>query len=386
MLCEFYNENLEYQENILAKYYIKYNHEVTIVTSTFDSIFDFYDDKSERRNEPRTYSHNGAKIIKLNYVYNLFNKLRKFTSISRILIEEKPDLIFIHDIIPNMLEAIQYKKRHPSCRIIMDYHADYTNSAHSWISLNILHKIIRKKFFLDPCKKYLDKIFPIVPASANFLHEVYGIPYNEMELLPLGADTDTAAMMQSDLVGIEIRKQYKIPADHIVIFTGGKLRAIKRVEVLIEAIQQIANPKLHLFIVGEASAEDQSYKEFLLELSKGNNQIYFTGWVSSKDIYKYLDASDIAVFPSSQSVLWQQSISMGLPMIVGNLGNQSIDYLNLYDNMIILDTHEINRDILAEKINILIENPELIKKMSLGANQMTKTHLDWNQIILKTLD
>jgi 1,2-diacylglycerol 3-alpha-glucosyltransferase len=37
MLCEFYNEALDFQENLLVKYYGKHGHEVTVLTSTFES-------------------------------------------------------------------------------------------------------------------------------------------------------------------------------------------------------------------------------------------------------------------------------------------------------------------------------------------------------------
>ena len=73
--------------------------------------------------------------------------LKKYTNISKIVEEFQPDLLYIHDIMPNMFEMIDYKKRNPHVKMIMDYHADYTNSANNWLSLNILHKIIRKKIF-----------------------------------------------------------------------------------------------------------------------------------------------------------------------------------------------------------------------------------------------
>lgn len=40
MLCEFYNE-IWNQENLLVKYYRKHGHEVTVITSTYESVFDY---------------------------------------------------------------------------------------------------------------------------------------------------------------------------------------------------------------------------------------------------------------------------------------------------------------------------------------------------------
>ena len=47
MLCELYIENLEYQENLLVKYYRKHGHEVTVITSTYDNVFDYYNNQHD---------------------------------------------------------------------------------------------------------------------------------------------------------------------------------------------------------------------------------------------------------------------------------------------------------------------------------------------------
>ena len=44
MLCDFYFESLEYQENLLVRYYRKHGHEVVVIASTFDSVFDYYNE------------------------------------------------------------------------------------------------------------------------------------------------------------------------------------------------------------------------------------------------------------------------------------------------------------------------------------------------------
>lgn len=385
MICDFYNETLEYQENLLTKYYTKHKHEVTVITSTFESVFDYYDNKHDKKAPMKVYYDNGAKIIKLPYAFNILNKLRKYTSIKQILIEEKPDLIYVHDIMLNILEARDYVKKNPNCKMIMDYHADYSNSANGWVSLNILHKVFRKRFYLDPAMKYLSKIFPIVPASTRFLNEVYQVPLEKMDLLPLGADTDYGESVKSNKEGEKIREKFNIPTDHVVIFSGGKLQGPKKTELLIEAFLKINRDDLHLIIIGEASKLDQEYKDNLLKLANNHPRIYFIGWLKSAEVYKYLDASDLAVFPASQSILWQQAISMGLPLIAGDIGDQSIEYLNEEDNIIVLPKEKITADIILQEIHKIIDDKNTLETMKRGAQKATDVHLNWNNLILKTL-
>jgi glycosyltransferase involved in cell wall biosynthesis len=384
MLCDFFNETLEYQENLLVRYYRKHNHQVTVITSTFESVFDYYNDRHDNRTPPRTYFCEDAKIVKLRYRYNILNRLRAFTSIYPTLEEDKPDLIFVHDIMLNVLEAIRYKKRHPQCRMIMDYHADYSNSGKNWLSLTILHGLIRK-WFLDRARKHLSKIFPIVPASATFLNEIYKVPYSEMEILPLGADTDLGKAVRERDAGKELRSRLGIGERETVIFTGGKLSPSKRTELLIDAVTRIGDPNIHLFIVGDSSDEDARYKEMLVNMARRSSKVRFAGWLGPTEIYEYLDMADLAVFPASQSILWQQAISMGLPLIVGDIGHQDISYLNAYGNIIILREDDIRSDRLAEIIAAVASDRAVMRKMSEGATKVTNELLNWDKLIAKTL-
>jgi 1,2-diacylglycerol 3-alpha-glucosyltransferase len=386
MLCEFFNDTLEYQENLLIKYYVKQGHQVTVITSTFESVWDYYEDRHDNSVPPRTYTHNGAKIIKLAFRYNILNRLRAYTSIDRILEDETPDLIYVHDIMLNFPECIHYVKTHPECRMIMDYHADYSNSGKHWLSRRVLHGIIRKRF-LDRARPHLARIFPIVPASTKFLHEVYKVPHSEMELLPLGADVDLAREIRTRKEGRMIREALSISQDAVVIITGGKLTPHRRTELLIDAVAQLPQYPIHTVVVGEASKTsdiDQAYKRELIARSKGLS-IHFVGWLDNFSMYRHLDMADLAVFPSGQSILWQQAIAAGLPLIVGNRGNQDISYLNLHRNIIILEREQITVQHIAEAIANVVSDSSRMQEMRTGAALVADERLNWNRLIGRTL-
>jgi 1,2-diacylglycerol 3-alpha-glucosyltransferase len=384
MICDFYNESLEYQENLLVKYYRKHGHEVTVIASTFDSVFDYYNDRHDPAWSARTYFDQGAKIVKLRYRYNLLNRLRAYTPIDRLLEEEAPDLIYVHDIMLNLPECVAYVKRHPRCRMIMDYHADYSNSGRNWLSLKVLHGVVRKRF-LDQARPHLARIFPIVPAGAVFLHEIYQVPHSEMEVLPLGADVDLARQVHTRGEGRRLREAMGFDASDIVIFTGGKLAPPKRTELLLQAVQQLPQLPLKVVVVGDASPADAAYKAQLLELAAALPNVRFTGWLGPEDIYRHLDLADLAVFPASQSILWQQAIACGLPLICGDIGHQDISYLNLADNIVILPHEQIQADRLAAEIQRVAGRPERMRQMKEGAARVASEHMDWNRLIERTL-
>ncbi len=384
MLCELYIENLEYQENLLVKYYRKYGHEVTVITSTYDNVFDYYNDKHDNSTPAKSYEDYGAKIIKLPFKFNILGKIKRYTDITKIVEDFQPDLLYVHDIMPNMFEMLAYKKRNPHVKMIMDYHCDYSNSANNWLSLNVLHKIIRKYRYMDPIKKHISRFYPIVPGSTKFLNEVYGIPLDDMEVLPLGADVDLVAEIKQNNKRKELRENLNIPQDHKVIFSGGKFTPAKKTDLLLEAFLEINRPDLHLIIVGDADEKNLLYKNKLVDLSSNNPNIHWVGWQNNRGVYEHLVASDLAVFPASQSIVWQQALAAHLPLIVGDVGEQSLHYLNEFKAIIELEKNEITVENIKNAILETITDENLAEG-KLRAAKTSAKYLDWNHLINKTL-
>lgn len=385
MLCELYIENLEYQENLLVKYYRKHGHEVTVITSTYENVFDYYNNIHDNSKPKRIYYDHGAKIIKLPFKFNLLGKIKKYTDITDIVEDFKPDLLYIHDIMPNMFEMLRYKKKNPHVKMIMDYHCDYSNSANNWLSLSILHKIIRKRLYMDPIRKHISKFYPIVPGSTKFLNEVYQIPEEEMEVLPLGADIDRVKEIKASGKRREIRERLGITDENIVIFSGGKFTPAKKIDLLLQSFNDINDPNLHLIIVGDADQYNKEYKELMLTLSQGNPNIHYVGWLDNGGVYEHLSAADLAVFPASQSIVWQQAIASGLALIVGDTGEQSIEYLNEFNAITELKKDEINSENIKKSIEeIIYKKDELDNRKALAVKTASK-YLDWDHLINKTL-
>jgi glycosyltransferase involved in cell wall biosynthesis len=125
--------------------------------------------------------------------------------------------------------------------------------------------------------------------------------------------------------------------------------------------------------------------QMLKEKSKSQKNIIFTGWLSTHDVYAHYAISDIAVFPASQSILWQQAIASGLPLVVGNTGHQSIEYLNMYENIIMMKKDDIQTETIKNNIEKVLTDTVLYAKMHEGALMVRDKKLDWNQLHKNTL-
>lgn len=381
MICDFYDSSLEFQENLLVKYYLKKNHDVVVITSTFNNVFDYYADRHDKKVKPTVTFDNTAKIIRLKYLFNVLNRLRAYTSIKKILINESPDLIFVHDIMLNIIECVNYVKHNPNCKMILDYHADYSNSGKNWISIKILHGLLRKKI-LDYAMPYISKIFPIVPASFKFLKEIYKVKEEKMEILPLGADFDYINEVKSKLNRELFRGNLGILNSDFVIFTGGKIDSKKQTHLLIKALELINDKRIKLIVIGKHSIGHEEYYNNLYENS--NSNIIFLGWLNKHEVYSTILASDIAVFPASQSILWQTAIACGLPLICGDIGNQDISYLNK-GNIEIINYDLINSETISMQILKIFNDYEKFMSMKSAALEVGEHLLDWNKLVIKTL-
>jgi 1,2-diacylglycerol 3-alpha-glucosyltransferase len=91
------------------------------------------------------------------------------------------------------------------------------------------------------------------------------------------------------------------------------------------------------------------------------------------------------VFPSSQSIMWQQSIASGLPLIVGDTGGQDASYLNANDNLIVLSGDNLHSGGIRQTITSLLNDRVRLNAMSEGARKTGREMLDWNRLIDVTL-
>lgn len=304
----FYIDNFSYQENMLPKYHVKMGHDVTVIAS----LVSFNKDGKPclLKSASEHFDKDGYKVIRLAYKSpsKLYRTLRKYEGFYETLENEKPDIIFSHGVsMADNSVLRKYLKKHTNVKLYADNHADYINSATNFISRIVLHKIIWKHY-VKKIEPYIIKCFGVTPMRCRFLKEMYHLNSNIIDFLPMGVD-DESIPQNRDEIRNNIRKQHNIGEEDFLIFTGGKIDIRKNTHILIDAIKQLNNSKIHLVFCGVLSPEMEYLKKDF------NKNIHYLGWCDSKQVMDNMIASDIACFPGTHSTLWEQAVGVGLPCI-----------------------------------------------------------------------
>lgn len=349
-----YIDNWGYQENILPKYHKQMGYKVTVIASR-DMLPSYLKNKLEYISKPKEYVIEGVNVVRLNSTIRFLNKFIYYKDLMNILNEKKPEIIYLHGGQSlSLLTLVKYKKNKGS-KLIIDFHSDYGNSRQGIISRNILHKTLWRTI-IKKLEKHIDKIYCITPWVKKFVVDMYNIEENKIDMIYLAADDEKVDFNNKEIIRRNIRENLSIKDSDKVLISGGKINKDKNIKQLIEAFNEINNESTHLIIFGTI---EELYLTEIEGLIKSSDRIHYMGWLNSEQTYNHYLASDIAVFPGTQSVLWQQAIYCGLPLIIKKWPYG--DYLN-EGNVIFLDSDSI--DEVVSKISYIIDDDNKLEEMS----------------------
>lgn len=339
-LDNFFIDGYSYQENILVKYHVKMGHDVTVIAS-----LQSFDAKGKRclLNTPgEYYDPAGFKIIRLQYSFpRVLNRwLRKYDNFAETLEREHPDIIFSHNLgYRDTSVVVEYLKRHPQVKLYCDDHIDFINYGNNWITRQVLNLGIRAQY----AKKlipYISMSFGVTPMRCRFLKQVYGMPDSLVQFLPMGVDDEAIPANRQD-VRAHFRNTLGIQESDIVILTGGKIDRLKNTHILIEALQQLNQPDIHLLICGVLTPE----MEYLKDIIDRMPNVHYLGWCKAEQVMNYMVTSDIVCFPGTHSTLWEQAVGLGIPGIF-KLWHE-IDHVNINGNARFVSGDDSNEIALA---------------------------------------
>lgn len=360
-----YNENATYQDNLLPAEHAKQGNEVSVWTSCYK----YKDGKKIHVDCCEKIMANGVKLNRFEYknIINAFlsNKIRFVPHVYEKLEREKPDFIMLHGMqTAIVMDLCRYLRDNPNVAFVTDSHADYLNSATNWLSKNILHRGLYKKY-VKKAYSYAQKVYCISPEARDYNIQVYGLNEEKLSLLPLGGIILSDEEYEENRK--EKREELNIDDKIINIVHSGKLFPEKKTIELLEVFKKIEAENVHLTIVG--SAENEVLQA--LEDSVSDSRISWLGWKSGDELVKYLCSGDIYCLPGDQSATVQSSMCCRCGVLVYPYDNYT--GMGLNDKCYVESSDE-----LLERINMLINNPDVLESFKREAFDYAMHVLDYS--------
>lgn len=377
-LAAFYIDNYGYQENILTKMHKLQGHEVMILAST-----ETYINNNELGYvEPRSYiNEHGIPVTRVPYAkwipHKIGKKLRIYKGITNILKSFEPEVIFLHDCqFISINEIALYVKKNKNIKVYVDGHTDFINSARNWVSKNILHGIIYR-YCAKIIEPYTVKFYGVLPTRVDFLKDMYKIPSEKIELLVMGVDDSEIDFVHRSETRKTIRETLNIANDDFVIVTGGKIDERKKIHILMRAVIELNQKNVKLIVFG---VPNEKMKNEILELSE-HLSIKYVGWIHPEKVYDYYFTSDLAFFPGTHSVLWEQAVGLGLPAVFKKW--DGIQHIDLDGNCEFIETDDIKE--IKKTITSIINNQQKYISMKKSAIDKGMEHFSYSMIAKKAI-
>ena len=188
-------------------------------------------------------------------------------------------------------------------------------------------------------------------APSRFLRSIYieyGIPENKIEYMDYGFDKDL-------MNGIR-----KIQSKKVRFGFLGRIIPVKGISLLIDAFNELDHTNAELNIFGRLPSSSMHLKNRCV-----NSAIHFKGGYNYNDISKVLSNIDVLVVPSiwyeNSPLVIHEAFLAKIPVITSNLGGMA-ELVTHKKNGLLFELGNIED--LKKKMNLFIENPELIEKYS----------------------
>jgi len=208
---------------------------------------------------------------------------------------------------------------------------------------------------------------------------------NKTKVIPMGTYTKE---FRKKINKKSLRKEYKIKERNIILFLG-RIAEKKGLKYLIQALPKIKNKDYLILIGGDGPLKKNI--ELLVKKYKFQNKVRFLGYITGKDKTNYILSSDILIVPSIVTkegdteglpVTIMEGMSAGLPTIATDVGGIKDIIKNNKNGLLI---KQKNPKEIAEKINYLLKNKKIMKRISTNA-KLTGKNYDWKNIGIKNIE
>ncbi|MDG6220378.1 MAG: glycosyltransferase family 4 protein [Candidatus Thermoplasmatota archaeon] len=231
-------------------------------------------------------------------------------------------------------------------------------------------------------KRVMRKADHFIPVSNAVKEDLtaYGLDKNRMHVIHNGVDCDF--FKPSEPI---FRDEWLEGADHAVMFLGRLIKQ-KGLDTMLKAIPIILkeHPRTRFVIVGRGNQKEFLEREIRKKGLEKN--VLFPGFVEEEKLASLYSSCDIYLLPS----LWEvcpisllEALGCGCACVASTAGGNPEIVSDGTNGFIFPKGEWVSQ---AEKINILLSDQNLRKKMGQASRKRAVDMFDWNIITKKTIE
>ncbi|MCG2686448.1 glycosyltransferase family 4 protein [Candidatus Parcubacteria bacterium] len=249
-------------------------------------------------------------------------------------------------------------------------------------------------FLVPPVRIFFSGLFWLVgrfsnlcivhsPHLKSLLVEQYRIPADRLVIIPHGVPDKVQVPSQFPSAALW---REKIGEDRFILYFGYFHRR-KGLEHLIKAFRRAEDKNLKLVLAGGTLQEDYPpLLENLAGVEGVSQRVVFTGFVSGPELRWLLDRCQLVVLPATYSIAASgplaQVIAHEKPVIVTRLGVYEAEIEDGVNGLLV-EPADVGD--LADKINLLLQDKALYKKVQKGVAKMHRERA-WSRIAQSTIE
>ena len=219
--------------------------------------------------------------------------------------------------------------------------------------------------------KYADEVIVLSKGVQDYFKETYG---RETHFIPNGVNRPQ--IREASL----ITDKFGLKKDSYILFLG-RLVPEKGIRYLVEAFKNVKTDKK--LVIAGGSSDTDSFMEELKELAKGDDRIFFTGFVQGAMLDELYSNAYIYTLPSD---LEGMPLSLLEAMSYGNccLVSDIPECAEVVEDKALI-FQKSNVEDLQEKLQDACDHPEMVMEMKKHAADFICKKYNWDDVVEETM-
>lgn len=324
----------------------------------------------------------GMRVYRLKTLMKLSNTpvgIGWRRELKRIFRAEQPDVINSHTPVPYIADMAQ--RVSAETPFLLTYHNDL---AKDFLPAKIL-AWIANQLLIGPT---LRGSKCIIATSEYYARESSCLKRHKGSIRIVPPGVDISRFHPDVAVDPELSARYL--GQRVVLFVGSlnKSHQHKGLNVLIHAFQRISreSPDTRLVVVGKGSGMDM-YRS-MADAAGIEEKIDFVGYVEDSQLPQYYRLATVFAMPSTNrsegfGIAYIEANAVGTPVVGSKTGG--IPYAVRHNETGIL-VEPNNADSLYQALRLLLDNPDLRKRLGEAGSKRVLDELSWNLSAERTSD